>query len=94
MSKKKICQLLLTTTLSARQIATQTEVSHNTVTRYREQLQQLGLDWLQVKAMTPADLDSLLNPGRVRARAAFIEPDWSHIHREMARIGVTGALLQ
>ncbi|WBX94975.1 IS21 family transposase [Pseudoxanthomonas mexicana] len=93
MSKKKICQLLLTTTLSARQIATQTEVSHNTVTRYREQLQQLGLDWLQVKAMTPADLDSLLNPGRVRARAAFIEPDWSHIHREMARIGVTGALL-
>lgn len=92
-NQKQICQLALTTTLSAREIAAQAGGSHNTVTRYREQLHAAGVDWLQVKAMTPADLDSLLNPGRARVRTAFIEPDWSHIHREMARDGVTETLL-
>src|SRR5690606_14858267 len=43
--------------------------------------------------MTPTELDSLLNPGRSRIRHTFIEPDWSHIHREMARTGVTLTLL-
>lgn len=93
MSQKQICQLVLTTPLSARKIASQADVSHNTVTRYRDQLRALELDWPRVKAMTPAELDSLLNPGRSRNERAFVAPDWSHIHREMARTGVTLSLL-
>lgn len=92
-NKKKICQLALTTNMSARVIAGQTDSSHNTVSKYRNILVEKGLSWLQVKAMTPRDLDALLNPGRAHARGTFIEPDWSYIHREMARDGVTEPLL-
>ncbi len=43
-NQKQICQLALTTTLSAREIAAQAGGSHNTVTRYREQLHAAGVD--------------------------------------------------
>jgi len=92
-NQKQVCQLALTTTLSARQIAAQADVSHNTVSRYRDRLRELNLDWLQVKAMSAAELDAMLNPGKARARGAFVEPDWSYIHRELARSGVTLNLL-
>lgn len=93
MSQKQICQLVLTTNLSARKIGEQADASHNTVTRYRDLLHASKLEWPQVKAMSPVDLDALLNPGRANAKKAFIDPDWSHIHREMARTGVTLTLL-
>ncbi|ODU40373.1 MAG: hypothetical protein ABS98_15825 [Lysobacteraceae bacterium SCN 69-48] len=92
-NKKKISQLVLTTSMSARVIAGQTDSSHNTVSKYRNILVEKGLSWLQVKTMTPRDLDALLNPGRAHARGTFIEPDWSHIHAELARDGVTETLL-
>ena len=92
-NQKQVCQLALTTALSARQIAAQADVSHNTVSRYRDRLRELNLDWLQVKAMSATELDAMLNPGKARARGAFVEPDWNYIHRELARSGVTLNLL-
>lgn len=91
--QKKICQLVLTTAMSARAIAEKADACHNTVSRYRNLLHEHGLSWPQVKAMTPRDLEAVLNPGRAHARGTFIEPDWSYIHREMARDGVTESLL-
>lgn len=92
-NQKQVCQLALTTTLSARQIGEQAEMSHNTVSRYRDRLRELNLNWLQVKALSATELDAMLNPGKARARGAFAEPDWSYIHRELARTGVTLTLL-
>lgn len=93
MTKARICQLLLTTVLSNREIAERTNTSHNTVGKYRETILNLGLIWPQIQKMSDSTLDGLLNPGRARLRKEFNEPDWSHIHEEMARPGVTLSLL-
>jgi transposase len=93
MVQKNLCRLLLTTDLSNREIGQRCNISHNTAGRYRERLREEGLTWEQVSELSQEALDAHLNNGRERARKKFVEPDWSHVHAELPRPGVTITLL-
>jgi transposase len=93
MVKKGVCRLLLTTDLSNREIAERCHVSHNTVGRYRERLEEEGLTWAQIVELSEPQIDARLNNGREKAKQRFIEPDWSYVHAELHWTGVTLTLL-
>ncbi|MBS0290881.1 MAG: IS21 family transposase [Proteobacteria bacterium] len=93
MIQKNLCRLLLTTELSNREAGQRCNVSHNTAGRYRERLREERLTWEQVNTMSIAALEARLNDGRERRKRKFVEPDWSHIHAELERVGVTITLL-
>lgn len=90
---KDLCHLLLTTDLSNRDVAGAAGVSPNTARRYRMRLAEEGLSWPEVEMMTEAALDQRLNDGRERARKQFVEPDFTYVHAELRRVGVTLLLL-
>lgn len=93
MIQKNLCRLLLTTELSNREAGQRCNVSHNTAGRYRERLREERLTWEQVSTLSVAALDARLNNGQDRRKKKFVEPDWSHIHTELQRVGMTIALL-
>lgn len=93
MTLKTLCRLVLTTELSNRMIGQHCKASHNTVLRYRDRLREEQLSWTQVSAMSDTDLAARLNVGRDRRKKKFAQPDWSHVHSELHRPGVTISLL-
>ncbi|MCI1711389.1 MAG: IS21 family transposase [Chiayiivirga sp.] len=94
MVQKMLCRLLLTTAMKNREVARRCNVAANTARRYRERLKEERLlTWEQVSELSDAALDERLNNGRDRIKKQFIEPEWSHIHAEMHRVGVTITLL-
>ncbi|HEY8587499.1 MAG TPA: IS21 family transposase [Rhodanobacter sp.] len=93
MVQKNLCRLLLTTDLSNREIGQRCNVSHNTAGRYRERLCEEGLTWERISELPQEVLDAQLNSGRARVKKRFVEPDWSHVHAELPRSGVTMTLL-
>ncbi|MFT4180100.1 MAG: IS21 family transposase [Thermomonas sp.] len=90
---KELCRWILRTDLSNRKIAEQLRCSSTTVGRYREILAEQGWDWPQIDSMDELALARKLNPSRYVSRKVFLEPDWSYIHREYQRPGVTLLLL-
>ena len=91
---KDLCRLLLTTALSNRRISEALHISPTTAMRYRNRLTELEWDWLRVSAMDEASLDRLLNtPGKSAFVHTFVEPDWSQVHVELQKRGVTVTLL-
>ncbi len=93
MNLKDLCRLLLTTTLSNREVAAAGSVSHNTAGRYRSRLTEEGLGWTEVREMSETALEQRLNDSRQRHRKRFVEPDFAHVHAELRRAGVTLVLL-
>lgn len=90
---KDLCRLLLTTSLSNRRIAGALRIAPNTAQRYRIRLADEGLDWTVVSGWDEETLSRRLNAGRRQLLHAFVEPDWSHVHDELQRRGVTVTLL-
>lgn len=90
---KEICRWILRTDLSNRNIADQLKCSSTTIGRYRQLLAEQALDWCSVDALDELALDRKLNAGRHENRRQFTEPDWSHVHDELQRPGVTLTLL-
>lgn len=80
--------------LSDRQIARGLRISRPTVTRYVQRLQAAGLSW-----PLPEDVDDAVLESRLFANAAYTPavgrplPDWSWVHQELKRKGVTLTLL-
>lgn len=93
MVQKNLCRLLLTTDLSNRDIGQRCNISHNTAGRYRQRLREEGLTWEQISELPQEALDARLNNVRERIKKRFEEPDWSHVHTEVPRPGVTMTLL-
>jgi transposase len=80
--------------LSQRTIAQACGIGLGTVTAYLQRATGAGLTW-----PLPADLDDAALEARVFVRPALasatdrVVPDWSHLHQELKRPGVTLALL-
>ena len=78
--------------ISQRRIALGCDCSRNTVSKVLKRAEELGVAWPLKKGMTNRDLQELLfattamPPLRKR-------PDYEHVHREMAKSGVTLSLL-
>jgi len=84
-----LLRLILSTDFTDREIAAIHRCSHNTVSRYRQRLQEEGLPWERVRLLGERDLDTRLNDGRAKRRQRFLEPDWSVVHADLHRPCVT-----
>lgn len=94
MISKDAVRLILTTSLSNRDIGARCNLAYNTVRRYRERLRDEELTtWDDVSKMPLDNLDARINNGRQLNKKKFVEPNWEHIFTEMHRVGVTLTLL-
>lgn len=90
---REALRLLMTLDLSHRQTGKLVGLSHNTAARYQRLIQEKGLDWEAVSALSDAALKAILYPGHFQPTGRRAEPDWSTVHKEMQRKGVTLLLL-
>ena len=79
--------------LSKREIARAIGISRSTVSEYLRRAQAAGLGWPLPPELTEQGLERLLFPPPPPSRARRSEPDWSVLHQEMRRKGVTLQLL-
>ena len=91
---KEILRLSLACGLSCRKISRSCGVGHGTVWDYLARARVASLSWERVQGLDEGELERLLFPPA--APALGVErplPDWTHLHRELRRKGVTLALL-
>ncbi len=91
---KEVLRLKFEGELSKRQIARCCHISRPTVTGYLNRFKEADLSWPAAVEMDDATLERKLYPPA--PALPVIErtmPDWSHVHRELRRKGVTLALL-
>ena len=81
--------------LSGRAIARSLKLSPVTVTRYIRRAEEAGLSWPLPGSLDDAQLERRLLPGAASmpGQTRFPVPEWSTVHRELRRKGVTLALL-
>ena len=81
--------------LSGRAIARSLKLSPTTVKRYIGRAEEAGLSWPLPESLDDAQLERRLLPGApsMPGEPRFPMPDWSQVHRELRRKGVTLALL-
>lgn len=79
--------------ISQRSIAVSCGCSRNTVSTVLDRASQHTLEWDQVGELTNSDLFQRLYPEKQQELSSRSIPDCEHIHRELARSGVTLTLL-
>lgn len=80
--------------LSPREMALSLSLGRTTLRGYFRRADDVGLSWPLPIDLTDADLEQLLFPGCTDGvRDIFPQPDWSYIHTELRRKGVTLSLL-
>jgi transposase len=89
---KDVIRLKWHARLSHEEIATTLKISKGAVAKYVGLASVAGLDWQTVQDWSEQQLSAALLP-RSPAAQSFVEPDWSRIHRELDRKGMTLMLL-
>jgi len=80
--------------LAIRQVAQSVGIGRTAVNEYFRRIREAGLVWPLPENMTDEDIEKMLFPPDAKAPAnPRILPDWSHVHRELKRKGVTLQLL-
>jgi len=80
--------------LSRRQVAQSLSLGRATVSEYFRRCDVVGLSWPLPDNLSDADLELQLFPHQPGASSRSIpQPDWSYVHAELRRKGVTLALL-
>lgn len=79
--------------ISQRSIAVSCGCSRNTISTVLDRASQHTLEWDQVGELTNSDLFQRLYPEKQQELSSRSIPDCEHIHRELARSGVTLTLL-
>ena len=78
--------------ISGRSIALSLSCSRNTVANVLRAATERGIQWPLDETITDQDLEKMLFP-KARAESDRRKPDFDHIHKELARSGVTLSLL-
>ena len=89
---KNVIRLKWQAQLSHEQIAATLKISKGAVAKYVSLAGVAGLDWETVQDWSEQRLSTALQP-RGATCQPFIEPDWSRVHRELDRKGMTLMLL-
>jgi len=79
--------------LSGRAIAASQGVARKSVMAVIEAADRLGVGWDDVAEHDDAEVYALLFPDRGEHHSVFVQHDWSAVHTQMARVGVTLKLL-
>ena len=91
---REILRLRYTANLSLRQIRASLKISLGGAQKIINQAHSLGLDWEAVTALDDDPLAQLFYPkADTRTTAALQTPDWTEVHRELKRKGMTKQLL-
>ena len=93
---KEVLRLKWACGLTHRQISRAIGISVGAVSKFAAQASQAGLDWAAAEAMSDDELDARLRPAATNAAATTtrrIELDYTALHRELRRKGVTLQLL-
>jgi len=90
---KEMLRLHFEVGLSNRGIARSLSVSHSTVNDLLGRFRSAGMTWPLPGKVDEAVLQAVLYPGNTGKRRHRPEPDWSQVHRELSRKGVTLQLL-
>jgi transposase len=90
---KDVLRLKYAAHFSNRQIADSIGVARSTVADYLRRAEMAGLAWPLPDDLDEEHLDRLLFRDSGAAASAFPVPDWTHLHRELRRKGVTLQLL-
>jgi len=90
---KEILRLKFEAGLSNRQIARATGISCSTVSETVGRLKAAGLSWPLPEGLSEAALERRLYRPKGEVAVDLREPDWEHVHRELARKHVTLMLL-
>lgn len=91
---KDVLRLKFETDLSHRQIARSCHVSRPAVAQYLSRFEAAGLSWPAAVQLDDATLErKLYPPVAALLGAERAVPDWTHVHRELRRQGVTLTLL-
>ncbi len=97
MSMKKIRDVLRLTHalgMSRRKVSEATGIGRTAITDYVRRATVAGLGWPLPDGLDDAELERrLFQPSNASVLLAGNEPEWSHIHAEMKRRGVTMTLL-
>lgn len=78
---------------SQRQMERNKIVSREKCKAIFEAADRLGIAWPLDSDITNKDLELILFPDKFKAVSLYVEPDYSYIHRELAKRGVTMTLL-
>lgn len=89
---KDVIRLKWHAQVSHEQIAAALKISKGAVAKYVGLASAAGLDWETVQDWSEQQLTAALLP-RTPGAQPFIEPDWSRVHRELDRKGMTLTLL-
>jgi hypothetical protein len=91
---RDILRLRLAAGLSIRQIKASTRVSIGSIQKLLSQAEHLGLSWPLPDELDDNQLAQLFYPGTdTTVSARFQLPDWSEVHQELKRKGMTLQLL-
>ena len=92
---REVLRLHYTAGLSIRAIARSVKASPSTVREYILRAQEQGLTWPLPQSLDDGQLERRLLPGApsMPGETRFPMPQWSTVHRELRRKGVTLALL-
>ena len=90
---REVLRLYFAAKLSIRAIARSLGSSPSTVGEYLRRAKVAGLSWPLPASLDEAGLERRLFPAPPSPRAARPLPDWSRLHRELRRKGVTLSLL-
>ena len=90
---REVLRLHHVAALSGRAIARSLKLSPVTVTRDIRRAEDAGLSWPLPESLDDAQLERRLLPGAASGETRFPMPEWSTVHRELRRKGVTLALL-
>ncbi|PZP90380.1 MAG: hypothetical protein DI587_38830 [Variovorax paradoxus] len=94
MSKiRRVLQLLHEANLSQREAARAAGVGKTCVSDIASRARAAGLSWTQARELDDDTLQARLHPAPVARSARHLEPDWSELHQQLKRPGVTLQLL-
>ena len=80
--------------LSTREMALGLAIGRTTLREYLGRARDAGLSWPLPDALSDADLEHVLFPRRSADSSQPIpQPDWTYVHAELRRKGVTLSLL-
>lgn len=94
MRKIKEClRLKFDCALSHEQIARALGLFKGVVNKYLQRAAQVGLSWETAARLEESAIEARLLPPRVQSSCQRVMPDWTVVHRELRRKGVTLQLL-
>lgn len=91
---KEVLRLKFDNQLSKRQIAQSCSIAHSTVSEYLRRFREAALSWPLSEKIDDNQLEQLLFPRpQIGSPHRRPKPDWTYVHQELRRKGVTLMLL-